>query len=38
MITAQEMCAELVAADLLTARRHALLRTHGLDLPVSFED
>jgi GDPmannose 4,6-dehydratase len=36
-ITAQEMCAEMVAADLLTARRHALLKEHGMDLPVSFE-
>lgn len=37
-ITAQEMCAEMVAKDLQTARRHALLRAHGLDLPVSVED
>ena len=36
-ITAQEMCAEMVAEDLKTAKRHALLKTHGLDLPVSFE-
>ena len=32
-ITAQEMCAEMVAADLKTARRHALLKEHGLSLP-----
>ncbi len=37
-ITAQEMCAEMVAADLRTARRHALLKAHGLDLPVSLEN
>ena len=37
-ITAQEMCAERVAADLRTARRHALLKAHGLDLPVSLEN
>ena len=37
-ITAQEMCAEMVAEDLKTARRHALLKAHGLDLPVSIED
>lgn len=37
-ITAQEMCAEMVAEDLKAARRHALLKTHGLDLPVSSED
>ena len=36
-ITAQEMCAEMVAEDLKSARRHALLKTHGLDLPVSLE-
>jgi len=36
-ITAQEMCAEMVAEDLKTARRHALLKEHGLDLPVSLE-
>jgi GDPmannose 4,6-dehydratase len=32
------MCAEMVAKDLQTARRHALLKAHGLDLPVSVED
>jgi GDPmannose 4,6-dehydratase len=37
-ITAQEMCAEMVADDLRTARRHALLREHGMDMPVSFEN
>ncbi len=36
-ITAQEMCAEMVESDLKAARRMALLRQHGLDLPVSFE-
>ncbi|QLC20917.1 GDP-mannose 4,6-dehydratase [Parasphingopyxis sp. CP4] len=36
-ITAQEMCAEMVAEDLKTAKRHALLMEHGLDVPVSFE-
>ncbi len=33
-ITAQEMCAEMVIEDLKTARRHALLKEHGYDLPV----
>jgi GDPmannose 4,6-dehydratase len=37
-ITAQEMCAEMVSSDLQTARRHRLLREHGLDLPVSLEN
>lgn len=36
-ITTQEMCAEMVANDLKTARRHALLKEHGLDLPISLE-
>ncbi len=36
-ITAREMCAEMVAEDLKIALRHALLREHGLSLPVSFE-
>lgn len=37
-ITAQEMCAEMVAEDLKTAQRHALLQEHGLQLPVSQEN
>ncbi len=36
-ITAKEMCAEMVAADLKIAKRHALLKQHGLELPVSVE-
>jgi GDPmannose 4,6-dehydratase len=36
-LTAQEMCAEMVAEDHKSARRVALLREHGLDLPVSIE-
>ena len=36
-ITAQEMCREMVAEDLKTARRHRLLKEHGLELPVSLE-
>lgn len=36
-ITARELCAEMVAEDLRAARRHALLRAHGMDLPVSLE-
>jgi GDPmannose 4,6-dehydratase len=37
-ITAQEMCAEMVAEDLKEARRFALLKKHGLELPVSREN
>jgi GDPmannose 4,6-dehydratase len=37
-ITAQQMCVEMVAEDLRTARRHALLKKHGMELPVSFEN
>ena len=36
-ITTQEMCAEMVAEDLKTAQRHALLKVHGMELPVSVE-
>ena len=36
-ITAQEMCAEMVAEDLKSARRLKLLRDHGMTLPVSLE-
>ncbi|PKQ13734.1 MAG: GDP-mannose 4,6-dehydratase [Alphaproteobacteria bacterium HGW-Alphaproteobacteria-1] len=37
-ITAQEMCAEMVREDLKSAQRHALLKQHGMDMPVSFEN
>lgn len=36
-ITVEEMCAEMVAADLHEARRHALLKEHGYELPISME-
>ena len=36
-ITAQEMCTEMVEEDLKAARRAALLKEHGLELPVSVE-
>ena len=36
-ITAQEMCAEMVREDHKAAQRYALLKKHGLDLPVSVE-
>ncbi|NND41466.1 MAG: GDP-mannose 4,6-dehydratase [Silicimonas sp.] len=36
-ITAREMCTEMVAHDLAAAKRHALLKQHGMDLPVSLE-
>ncbi|MDP4651300.1 MAG: GDP-mannose 4,6-dehydratase, partial [Haliea sp.] len=32
-ITAQEMCAEMVAEDLKIAQRHAFLKLHGHDVP-----
>ena len=37
MISAQAMCREMVQEDLRTAKRHRLLREHGLDLPVTLE-
>jgi GDPmannose 4,6-dehydratase len=36
-ITVQEMCKEMVAADLESAKRHALLSKHGFDVAVSAE-
>jgi GDPmannose 4,6-dehydratase len=36
-ITAQQMCAEMVAEDLKAAQQTALLRSHGFDTPVSKE-
>lgn len=36
-ITARDMCREMVEEDLKSARRFAVLREHGLDLPVSVE-
>jgi GDPmannose 4,6-dehydratase len=36
-ITAQQMCAEMVAADLKAAQRHAFLKAHGHDVAVSRE-
>lgn len=37
-ITVQEMCVEMVAEDLKTAQRHALLKQHGYEVPVSVEN
>ncbi|NGM44567.1 GDP-mannose 4,6-dehydratase [Rhodobacter sp. SGA-6-6] len=36
-ISVQDMCAEMVAEDLRTAQRHALLKTHGFAMPVALE-
>ena len=36
-ITAQEMCAEMVAHDLAEAKKHALLKHHGYSVNVSIE-
>lgn len=36
-ITVQEMCAEMVAEDLKAAKRHALLKKHGHDVPMTME-
>lgn len=37
-ITVREMCAEMTAEDLLEAKRHALLRAHGYDIPMAVEN
>ena len=36
-ITAQEMCAEMVAHDLAQSKQHALLKQHGYSINVSVE-
>ncbi len=36
-IKVQEMCTEMVGQDLLVAKRHALLKKHGHEIPVSVE-
>ncbi|MDN3517824.1 GDP-mannose 4,6-dehydratase [Aquisalimonas lutea] len=36
--TLEEMCAEMVAEDLKDARRNALLKKHGLELPIALEN
>ena len=37
-ITAQEMCAEMVAHDLKQAKRHALLKSHGYAIELGAEN
>lgn len=37
-ITARAMCTEMVEQDLIIARRHALLKQHGFEVPVSLEN
>ncbi|WP_315337169.1 GDP-mannose 4,6-dehydratase [Pseudomonas grimontii] len=37
-ITAQDMCAEMVREDLKVAKRHALLKQYGHDVPVAVEN
>ncbi|KAA0691301.1 GDP-mannose 4,6-dehydratase [Halopseudomonas laoshanensis] len=36
-VTVQEMCAEMVREDLKVAKRHALLKEHGHDVPLTVE-
>ena len=37
-ITVEEMCSEMVANDLESAKRHALLKLHGHDVSVALEN
>jgi len=37
-ITVEQMCAEMVAADLKVSQRHALLKAHGHDVPIAIEN
>lgn len=36
--TVQKMCVEMVTEDLKVAQRHALMKLHGYDMPVSLEN
>jgi len=36
-VTVERMCAEMVAADLETARQHALLKFHGHHIAMAKE-
>ncbi len=36
-ITPQEMCAEMVTEDFKIAQRHALLKEHGMEMPLAVE-
>ncbi|EJL8258692.1 GDP-mannose 4,6-dehydratase [Vibrio cholerae] len=36
-ITVEEMCAEMVAADIAKAKQHAILKAHGFDVAISLE-
>ena len=36
-ITTQQMCAKMIVEDLKIAKRHALLKSHGMDLPIAIE-
>lgn len=36
-VSVQEMCAEMVAADLVDAERHSLLKYHGYEIPMALE-
>ena len=36
-ISAREMCSEMVAHDLIDAKRHALLKQHGFEVSVTSE-
>ncbi|HAS3560814.1 TPA: GDP-mannose 4,6-dehydratase [Vibrio cholerae] len=36
-ITVEEMCAEMVAADIAKAKQHAVLKAHGFDVAISLE-
>ncbi|GLQ18651.1 GDP-mannose 4,6-dehydratase [Maritalea porphyrae] len=37
-IDVRTMCREMVNEDLISAKRHSLLKAHGMELPVALED
>ncbi|MEQ5767642.1 GDP-mannose 4,6-dehydratase [Halomonas sp. H33-56] len=36
-ISVQEMCSEMISEDIKIAKRHALLKKHGFEIPVAIE-
>lgn len=34
----EEMCAEMIAADLKTAKQHAFMKANGFDIPIAMEN
>ena len=38
LISAKELCSEMVTEDYKVAMRNSVLKAHGLDVPIALED